>query len=179
MPWHVQVMGYVFWRPCSADESSTSTECNPSKKKRKLKEEVNFCTLKCKLKLIVRSGEVPSRLETEVVLAHEIFKRTTFFFRLFLFCLARGEAPCVKLSIVKECINRVCMQDSRGAKPNDTGLGIKLDNFWKHSYSAAYPTLIEASGRNYMKQLVAKQILNNILVDTTSRMDFDDSQRAC
>lgn len=53
-------------------------------------------TLKCKLKTIVKSSEVLSKVKTKVVLAHEIFKRTTSFFRLF--CLERGETPCANLS---------------------------------------------------------------------------------
>lgn len=78
---------------------SIGTECNPSKK-RKLTEDLHFCTLKC---TVAKSSEVLSRLKTEVVLAHEIFKITTLYFSL-----EKGEAPSLNLSVVKECITRVC-----------------------------------------------------------------------
>lgn len=59
-------------------------------------------------------------------------------------------------------MNRVCTRSSRGAKPKDTGLGVEL---WTQNYSTIYPTLVECRGRSFMKQLLAEQTLNNILVD--------------
>ena len=81
---------------------SAGKECNPSKRRN-----LNFCTLKCKLKRIAKSSNVLSRVKDEVVLAHEVFncKRTLFFMRLFF--LDKGEVPLMNLSLVKECMNRV------------------------------------------------------------------------
>lgn len=134
-----------------------------SRKRRKLGENLHFCTLKCKLATAVRSREVLSRLKEEVLLAHELFKRTMFFMRLFF--LKRGRVPPLSLSLVKECINRVSTRNGSGAKPKDTGLGEELDDFWKQSFGKIYPNLLDFRGRSQVKQLLAEQMLSNILVD--------------
>ena len=153
----------MLWKMSSSKRPSTATECNPSKR-RKLKEELKFCTLKCKLKRITKSSNVLSRVKDEVVLAHEVFKRALFFMRLFF--LEKGEVPLINLSLVKECMNRVSMRESRGAKLKDTGMGEELDRFWKKSFNEIYPDLLDFKGRSMMKQLLAQEILSNILVDT-------------
>lgn len=100
-----------------------------------------------------------SRLKDEVVLCHEVFKRTCFFLRLF--CLSADEVPRVDLSLVKDCINIVSTRDPRGAKTKDNGMGEKLNSFWEDSFSKIYPNLLDSRGR----QLIAEEILSNILVD--------------
>ena len=95
--------------------------CNPSKKRKLVKEELQFCTLKCKCE--VQRGSI--QIEYRSTSGTWSFQENDKFFRLF--CLERGEAPCINLSIVKECKNRVCSRDCRGAKSKYTGLGVKLD----------------------------------------------------
>ncbi len=40
--------------------------------------------------------------------------------------MERGVVPCINLSLVKECMNRVTIRDARGTKPKDMGLGEEL-----------------------------------------------------
>lgn len=133
-------------------------------RKRLLEEHLEFCTVKCKLNSLKVSSGVLKLLKERVVLAHELFKRTTLFLRSF--CLDRRLVPEVNLSFVKLCMNRVSLKYSRGKRVKDEGgLGMEMDAFLKNRFSAAYPRPIDARGSSYLRQLIAQQILDSIEVD--------------
>lgn len=68
-----------------------------------------------------RPGFVLQRLNEEVFVSQEAFKATTF---IRLFCLERGIVPEMNLSTIKECMKRVTLRDSRGAKEHGIRRGV-------------------------------------------------------
>ena len=78
------------------------------------KERLHFFTFKCKLQTVVQSKVLLQNIKSDVVLAHQVFKRASAFFRLY--CLCSEEVPGVNESTMKQCINQVTIREARGVK---------------------------------------------------------------
>lgn len=133
-------------------------------RKRPLETCLEFFTLKYKLAKLIKSGDVLKLLKEKVAVAHELFKRTTFFLRAFF--VERKLVPGLDLSVVKLCMNAVSQKDGRGKKPKDSfGLEDEMKVFWKNRFSLIYHELIDFKGSSFLKQIIAEQILDAVQVD--------------
>lgn len=105
-----------------------------------------------RLKAIV-SPEVIAELERAVLLAHDIFKRTSLLLKAY--CLQADPFPKVNFSLVRHCMNCVC---TRNARPKGELLG---EDVGKRSSVLPIPSdWKEERGLSVLKQLQAQQLLD-------------------
>ena len=120
-----------------------------------------FVKYKQLLRNVVRSKRVLEVLKDKAVASHKLYKCTTLFLRAF--CLARGLAPEVDLSVIKLCMNNISIRDARGKQPKDScGLRKEMESFGKTSFSKVYPEPLDFSGSSYLKQLIPESILTSV-----------------
>ncbi len=73
----------------------------------------------------------------------------------------------MSISTMRQCLNQVCEKDARGAKLKDNSLQEEITVVWREMFCNIYPDLVNLRGRSLMKQLLANQMLNCILTDTS------------
>lgn len=76
------------------------------------------------------------------------------------------------MSTIRHCINQVCTKDPRGSQVKGEELGDKMKQFADSKFCTIYPQMLDMCGRSMLKQIVAQQILDNILVDMKTRFEF-------
>lgn len=101
--------------------------------------------------------------------AHEAYKRASFFLRYF--CLHRGEVLDMNISTMRHCMNQVCARDPRGARVKGEELGDEMRLFWDSKFSSIYQEKVDMRCKSALKQLVAQQMLDNILVDVKTHFE--------
>ncbi len=71
------------------------------------KERLTFTTFKSKLSSVIPSKKHREVFDRDVLLAHEVFRRASSFYRLY--CLTQDEIPDPTPSTMKQCINQVSL----------------------------------------------------------------------
>ncbi len=128
------------------------------------KEPLIFNTVKCKLSSVVKSEKALLEFKKRVLLAHEVHKRTSSFFRLY--CLSRDEVPEVSESTLKLCANQISVRSASGAKAKDDGnLSEKFQSFWKDHYRDVHPEKLDVRGKCRMVAEIASSVCSAVLVD--------------
>lgn len=140
-------------------------------------EELQFTTYKCKLKTLVKDECVRKRFESDARIAHQAFNLASSFFRLY--CLSMDDLPDINVSTMKQCINRVCLSDNRGAKTKDLELNAKLEMFWENCFRNVEPTKVDMRGKSRLKVAVAERLLNCILTDVKTHFSSRFSKLIC
>ncbi len=128
------------------------------------KEPLIFNTVRCKLSSVVKSEKALLEFKKRVLLAHEVHKRTSSFFRLY--CLSRDELPEVSESTLKLCANQISVRSASGAKAKDDGnLSEKFQSFWKDNYRDVHPEKLDVRGKCRMVAEIASSACSAVLVD--------------
>ena len=128
-----------------------------------VKKKLQFYTHKCKLRSVVKRSDITEKIEECV------HKRASFFLRYF--CLSRGEVPELSITTMRHCLNTVSKKDPRGARVKGDELGEEMRLFYESKFSSIYPNRLGMIGKSMLKQLIANQMLENILTDVKTHFE--------
>lgn len=137
-------------------------------RKSKGTEDLEFCTIKCKLSSILQDGKkspLHQSLQKEVQRAHDLYKLGSFFFKAF--CLSEG-VPQMCHSTAIACLQQVSTRSPRGVRCKATELVERMERFWTEKFQAVYPDRVDTVGRSRIKQVVAEEMVTCTLTNATS-----------
>ena len=77
----------------------------------------------------------------------------------------------MSISTIRHYLNQVCMRGTRGARPKGEELGEEMRHFWKQKFPSFYPDKVSMQRMSMLNQIVAQQMLDNILVDPNTHFE--------
>ena len=129
---------------------------------------LQFFSLKCKLKSAVPDKQKRERIEQEVLAAHKLTKLGYFFFKAY--CLHIRDVPPVTHATMLACLNQVSTKSPRGGKGKEDDLASNMRSFWSETFSKIIPERINMEGRSQLKARVIDQMLVCVLNNATTHL---------
>ena len=135
-------------------------------------EELQFFAIKCKLKPLLNTisgNKHLTALREVIVLANEIAKRCTQFFKAF--CLWEQDVPPVNVATITACMQQLILRGVGGRKAKSSELAGRMATFWEERFSKVYPDKIKAVGLSRITQVVSESIVKDYLTNATTHFE--------